>query len=71
MSTWDMIKLWFIKEIMPLLIVLAIIILLVIGCILWAMIDNARLAIKRRFRRKSNANLHRTKMAGDNVEDSQ
>ena len=26
---------------------------------------------KRQWRRKSNANLHRTKMAGDNVEDSE
>ena len=55
MSTWEMFKFWIIKETMPLLITLAIIAALVIGCLVWVFIES----IRDKFRKKPNTSDHR------------
>ena len=55
MSTWEMMKLWFIKETMPLMIILAILMLVFGGICIYAIVESAWFKIKRKFHRKSNA----------------
>jgi peptidoglycan/LPS O-acetylase OafA/YrhL len=54
-STWEMVKFWFIRETMPLWIALAVIALLVLGCVVWAGIETLR----DKFRNKPNAGIER------------
>ena len=58
-----MFKFWIIKETMPLLITLAIIAALVIGCLVWVFIES----IRDKFRKKPNAALSGGKAVRSNT----
>ena len=48
MNTWEMVKFWFIRETMPLLIVLGIVMLCILGCFVWAGIETLRAKFRKR-----------------------